>query len=133
MAIQFKHISGMLALLAACTVSPAAMAQDMQSHDLRTIPEALSDLMSTYSGDFFINRTMGRQGGRMVGFGFPERELEWDANATTTAFQELMRLQNTTDPTLRVPDLANPYTSSLLTMPSSQVPLVGTEFIFERF
>jgi hypothetical protein len=44
-----------------------------------------------------------------------------------------MLLQNTADPTLRVPDLANPYNSSLLTMPSSQVPLVGTEFIFERF
>jgi hypothetical protein len=76
---------------------------------------------------------MGRQGGRIVGFGFPDRELEWDANATATAFQELMLLQNTADPTLRVPDLANPYNSSLLTMPSSQVPLVGTEFIFERF
>jgi hypothetical protein len=133
MAIQFKHISGMLALLTACTVAPAAMAQETPPHELQTIPEALNDLMSTYSGDFFINRTMGRQGGRIVGFGFPDRELEWDANATATAFQELMLLQNTADPTLRVPDLANPYNSSLLTMPSSQVPLVGTEFIFERF
>lgn len=133
MAIQFKHISGMLALLAACTVAPAAMAQEMQPHELRTIPEAFDDLMSTYSGDFFGNRTISRQAGRIAGFGFPERELEWDASATATAFQDLMRLQNTTDPTLRVPDLANPYTSSLLTMPSSQMPLVGTEFIFERF
>lgn len=133
MAIQFKHISGMIALLATCTVAPAAMAQDTQPHELRTIPEAFSDLMSTYSGDFFGNRTIGRQAGRIVGFGFPERELEWDANATSAAFRDLMRLQTTADPTLRVPDLANPYTSSLLTMPSTQVPLVGTEFIFERF
>ncbi|MEY3299637.1 MAG: hypothetical protein RLZZ597_2897 [Cyanobacteriota bacterium] len=133
MAIQLKHISGMLGLLAACTVAPAAMAQEAQPHDLRTLPEAFDDLMSTYSGDFFSNRTISRQAARMGGFGFPERELEWDANATATAFQDLMRLQNTADPTLRVPDLANPYTSSLLTAPSSQMPLVGTEFVFERF
>ena len=134
MAIRLTHLSGMVGLLAASlTIAPAAIAQEVSTHELPTIPEAFSDLMSTYSGDFFSNRTISRQGARIVGFGFPERELEWDANATAAAFRDLMRLQNTADPTLRVPDLANPYTSSLLTTPSSQVPLVGTEFIFERF
>lgn len=133
MAIQFKYISGLFGIVAAVAVAPVTLAQEMPTPEQSTIPAAFDDLMSTYSGDFFSNRTISRQGARMVGFGFPERELEWDANATTTAFRDLMRLQNTADPTLRVPDLANPYTSSLLTMPSSQVPLVGTEFIFERF
>jgi hypothetical protein len=134
MAIRLAHISGLLGLFAATlTLAPAAIAQEGPTTDLPTIPDAFNDLMSTYSGDFFSNRTISRQGARIVGFGFPERELEWDANATGTAFQELMRLQNTVDPTLRVPDLANPYTSSLLTTPSSQMPLTGTEFIFERF
>lgn len=133
MAIRLAQVSGMVGLLAATLAfAPAAPAQEMQT-PLPTIPEALGATMSNYSGNFFRNRTIGRQAARIVGFGFPEREMEWDASATSSAFRELMLLQTTMDPTLRVPDLANPYTSSLLTMPSSQVPLVGTEFIFERF
>jgi hypothetical protein len=134
MAIRLKHISGALVIAAAIVgMAPASWAQETSSTPPQTIPSAFDDLMSTYSGTYFDNRTISRQWQRIVGFGFPERELDWDANATTTAFQDLMRLQNTIDPTLRVPDLASPYTSSLLTMPSSQSPSVGTEFIFERF
>ncbi|QQE66449.1 hypothetical protein GFS31_31470 [Leptolyngbya sp. BL0902] len=133
MAIRLAQVSSMVGLMAATLAfAPAALAQEAQPQ-LPTIPDAFDDLMSTYSGDFFSNRTISRQGARIVGFGFPEKELEWDAHATSAVFRELMRLQNTADPTLRVPDLANPYSSSLLTMPSTQVPLVGTEFIFERF
>ena len=133
MAIRRVQTTGMASLVAATlTFAPAALAHEVEAQ-LPTIPDAFEDLMSNYSGDFFSNRTIGRQAARMAGFGFPEKELEWDANATHTAFRELLLLQNTADPTLRVPDLANPYTSSLLTMPSTQSPLVGTEFIFERF
>ena len=133
MAIRRVQISGMAGLVAATLAfAPAVSAQEMETQ-LPTIPDALEDLMSNYSGDFFSNRTIGRQGARIAGFGFPEKELEWDASATSEVFHELMLLQNTVDPTLRVPDLATPYTSSLLTMPSTQSPLVGTEFIFERF
>lgn len=131
MGIRLQHISGLtLAMVAAVAMTaPSARAQEAN----RTIPEAMDDLMSTYSGDYFSNRTISRQAGRLVGFGFPERELDWDVNATTTAFNDLMRLQNTVDPTIRVPDLATPFSTTLLTMPSSQSPYVGTEFIFESF
>lgn len=133
MAIRLAQVSGTVGLVAAMLAfAPSALSQEAQPQ-LPTIPDAFDDLMSTYSGDFFSNRTIHRQGSRIVGFSFPEKELEWDANATSTVFRELMLLQNTADPTLRVPDLATPYTSSLLTVPSTQVPLVGTEFIFERF
>lgn len=130
MAIRLKHISGTLGILALLAVAaPASLAQETPE----TIPDAFTRLMTTYSGDFLSNRTPQRQSARIFGFGFPERELEWDTHATSAAFRDLMRLQNTADPTLRVPDLVNPYNTTLLTMPSSQVPTIGTEFIFESF
>lgn len=130
MAIRLKHISGTLGILAMMALAtPAALAQETPE----TIPDAFDRLMSTYSDNFFGNRTPQRQTARMFGFGFPERELDWDAHATAAATRDLWLLQGTVDPTLRVPDLVSPYSSSLLTMPSSQVPTVGTEFIFESF
>ncbi|MBE9155520.1 hypothetical protein IQ265_01510 [Nodosilinea sp. LEGE 06152] len=131
MGIQLNHISGLtLALLAAAVIAPAGHAQDTAS---QTIPDALNDLGTTYSGDYFRNRGIVRQGKRIIGLDFPERALEWDANATSAAVRDILLLQTTSDPTIRVPDLANPYSSSLLTSPSSSVPYVGSEFIFETF
>ncbi|HSM82992.1 MAG TPA: hypothetical protein VLS96_14975 [Nodosilinea sp.] len=129
MGIQLNHISGLtLALLTAAAVAaPVGRTQEAPP----TIPVAMDELLSTYSGDYFQNRGMARQARRIVGFGFPERELDWDADATSAAVRDIWLLQGTADPTLRVPDLATPFTTSLLTMPSSQVPSVGSEFIFE--
>lgn len=131
MGIQLNHISGLtLALVAVAAIAaPIGRAQEAP----QSIPDAFDDLMTTYSGDYFRNRGVGRSALRMVGFSFPERELQWDANATSAAVRDLWQLQHSADPTVRVPDLANPYTTSLLTMPSSQVPSVGSEFIFESF
>ncbi|PSN11939.1 hypothetical protein C7293_22340 [filamentous cyanobacterium CCT1] len=130
MGIQLNHISGLtLALLTTAVVAPAAIAQDTVSE---TIPEALDSLTTTYSGDYFRNRGIVRQGKRIIGLDFPERAIEWDANATSAAVRDILLLQNTSDPTIRVPDLANPYSSSLLTSPSSSNPYVGSEFIFEQ-
>ncbi|NJL47006.1 MAG: hypothetical protein HC929_05240 [Leptolyngbyaceae cyanobacterium SM2_5_2] len=133
MAIRLKHISGTLMVMTmAAVAAPAGWAQEAtRGTTNQTIPDAFTELLSTYSGDYFQNRTISRQGSRIVGFGFPERELDWDTHATSAAFRDLMRLQTTVDPTLRVPDLNTPYSSSLLTMPSSQSPATGSEFIFE--
>ncbi len=131
MGIQLNHISGLtLALVAAAAIAaPVGRAQEAP----QTVPDAFDDLMTTYSGDYFRNRGIKRSALRIVGFSFPERELEWDSNATTAAVRDLWRLQHSADPTLRVPDLASPYTTSLLTMPSSRIPSIGSEFIFESF
>ncbi|WP_017298443.1 hypothetical protein [Nodosilinea nodulosa] len=130
MGIQLNHISGLtLALLAmAAVAAPAGHAQDTTP---QTIPAAMDDLVTNYSGDFFRNRGIVRQGKRILGLDFPERSLEWDSNATAAAVRDIMALQNTSDPTIRVPDLATPYSSSLLTMPTSSAPYVGSEFVFE--
>jgi hypothetical protein len=132
MGIQLNHISGVtLALLAAAAViAPVGHTQETSP---QTVPEALDELMTTYSGDYFRNRGIGRQAKRIVGFSFPERELDWDANATAAAVRDLWMLQSAADPTLRVPDMASPFNTSLLTMPSASRPTVGSEFIFESF
>ncbi|MFZ4676089.1 MAG: hypothetical protein ACOYM4_10410 [Nodosilinea sp.] len=131
MGIQLNHVSGLtLALLTAAAVgAPMGQAQETAP---QTIPDALNELTSTYSGTYFENRTLGRQF-RNWGFGFPERELDWDADATSVAVSDILLLQGTVDPTIRVPDLATPFTTTLLTKPSSQSPYVGSEFIFEPF
>lgn len=131
MGIQLNHISGLtLALLATAVIAPAAIAQDTEPV---TIPDAFEDLGATYSGDYFRNRGIIRQGKRIIGLDFPERALEWDANAISAAAEDILLLQVATDPILRVPDLANPYSTSLLTMPGINAPYVGSEFIFEAF
>ncbi len=132
MGIQLNHISGLtLALLAAAAViAPVGHSQETSP---QTVPDALDELTTTYSGDYFRNRGITRQAKRIVGLSFPERELEWDSNATAEAVRDLLLLQAAADPTLRVPDLATPFTTSLLTMPSSSRPSVGSEFIFESF
>lgn len=142
MGIQLKHVT--VATLTVATAifsatSPAFSQQTDSTTEAKTIPAGFEDLFFGYSGTFFDNRTTGGQFSNLFGPGgfdgarFPEHEIEWDANAIHQAYVAHLALQNTFDPTIRVPDLPNPYTSSLLVAPSSQSfgPVVGSEFIFE--
>ncbi len=135
MGMNLTHLAGAtLSLMAiAAVTSTAAQAQDVSTAAPQTIPDAMEELLSGSSGDFFRNRSLGRQAANMFGLGFRDREILRDGDTVAQEFDALMRLQNTQDPTIRVPDLANPYTASLLTLPSSQAPTLGTEFIFEPF
>ncbi|MDX5437356.1 MAG: hypothetical protein LPK03_09195 [Pontibacter sp.] len=128
---RLSAISGLtLSLLTAMVAGgSAALAQDFT--EPQTIPDALDEQFFNSSGTYFENRTISRQAAHIFGFGFAEREIDWDANTIAEMVDNLFLLQNTTDPTIRVPDLANPYTTTLLTMPSATSPTVGTEFIFE--
>lgn len=135
MGIKLTHLAGIsVSLLATAAItSPSAKAQTAEVNVPETIPDAAERLLSESSGEFFENRTFGRQAANMFGLGFRDRELLRDGETVGREFNALMRLQNTSDPTIRVPDLANPYTASLLTLPSSEAPTLGTEFIFEPF
>jgi hypothetical protein len=136
MGIKLTYLAGVtLSFITAAAVSaPATRAQHVDTNDTpQTIPEAIDDLLTQSSGTYFENRTLGRQAASIFGFGFREREIDWDAATVSQEFNALMRFQNTSDPTIRVPDLATPFTTSLLTMPSGQAPTLGTEFIFEPF
>ncbi len=135
MGIKLTHLAGVsLSLMAVATAMPTvAKAQYVEAEAPQTIPEAMEAAISQSSGTFFENRSFSRQAANIFGFGFRDRELMWDGATLAREFEAQMRLQNTVDPTIRVPDLANPYSASLLTLPSSQEPTLGTEFIFEPF
>lgn len=67
---------------------------------------------------------------------YPEIGVERDAALTNRVYTQLMQDQVANDPTLRVPDLPNPFNTSLLTAPgslsSTGSQVVGTEFVYER-
>ncbi|ASC70231.1 uncharacterized protein XM38_011670 [Halomicronema hongdechloris C2206] len=134
-------VSAMTVLATSGAIASEAMAQasDVNSLETRSIPEAMNDLFYHHSGTYFENRTAWRQLSYMVGPGgwdsarFPEREIAWDADAIHRAHTALMAIQNTSDPTIRVPDLPSPFTTSVQLMPSNQAGtrVMGTEFVFE--
>ncbi|HEY9764073.1 MAG TPA: hypothetical protein V6D07_16190 [Trichocoleus sp.] len=142
MGIQLKHVTVATLTMATAILSatsPAFSQQANSTTEVKTIPAGFEDLFYGYSGTYFDNRTIGEQISNLFGSGgldsarFPEREIEWDANAIHQAYVAHLALQNTLDPTLRVPDLPNPFTTSLLLSPTAQPagPVVGSEFIFE--
>lgn len=140
MAMQPIRYLGAATVTASVIMATAVSAQEAPTTEASTIPEATEELFFSNSGTFFENRTLSRQANFIFGFGgldsaaFPERELEWDADALHRAYVFLMNEQNTSDRTIRVPDLWNPYNTSVQLLPSAQPNsrVSGSEFVFER-
>ena len=112
--------------LTTCFV-PAASAQ-------QTVLESVEDIVERRSGNYYKNRSSFSQIGFITGLGgFPEQRLNRDANALSEAYNELMFLQTQNTPTVRVPDLPNPYTTSVQLLPTSQFNsrVIGSELNFE--
>ena len=104
-----------------------------------TVLETLDDVFTRPGTDYPSDRTLFRQTSQLFGFGvpgragFPELELERESAGILEAYNELMFLQTRNTPAIRVPDLTNPYNTSLQMLPGSQVGgrVVGTELNFE--
>lgn len=108
-------------------LAPAASAQ-------QRVPDALESIIDRRSGNYFRNRSTFSQIRFITGMGgFPENRLDGDAAALGEAYQELMMLQTQNTATVRVPDLPNPYTSSVQLLPTSQFNsrVIGSELNFE--
>lgn len=119
--------AGALGLSAA--LSPAAQAQEPQA-----VLNALERIVENRSGDYYRNRSLGGQVSFITGLGgFPENRISSDAASISGAYSELLILQTQNTPTLRVPDLPNPYTTSVQLLPASQFDsrVVGSELNFE--
>ncbi len=122
----------------AAVVSAVAMASTVQANEPPTtrsayIPEAMNEIFFSNGGSFNQNRSLGGQLSTMFGVGsFPEEAVMEDAYALFDAYNYLMEEQTQSDPTIRVPDLMNPYTTSLQFLPSTSTGAIsGSEFIFE--
>ena len=109
--------------------APTAYAQDAES-----VLDAVEDITERRSGDYFDNRSFVGQKSFISGLGgFSEQRHIRDAAAFSGAVEELWMLQTQNTATVRVPDLPNPYTTSVQLLPTSQFNsrVVGSELNFE--
>ena len=133
MAIGFRGMtaSGLLGMAGAIAIiaslTPAASAQE-------TVLETIEDLSNRRSGDYFDHLSAFSKVRFITGLGgFPDQRLNRDARALHEAYEELLVLQTQNTATIRVPDLPNPYTTSVQLLPTSQINsrVVGSELNFE--
>jgi hypothetical protein len=122
-----------IAMIASMTVASASSADEPPTSESADIPTAMNEIFFGHIGPFSNTRTLGGQLNILFGFGgFPERRIQKDADAVTNATTYLLEQQATAGPTLRVPDLLNPYETSVQYLPAAPSGAIsGSEFIFE--
>ncbi len=125
-----------VAIAAISTVAARANAQNATFTE-PTVLETMDDIVTRHSGNYDKDRNNFRQIAHYFGIGlpssYPELELDRNGRGVLEAYNELMFLQTRNTPVLRVPDLANPYSTSLQMLPGAQSRgrVVGTELNFE--
>ncbi|MBE9129442.1 MULTISPECIES: hypothetical protein [unclassified Coleofasciculus] len=141
-------LSALVVAAASTGIADSTMAQTRSSGSepirLETIPESFNRAFFNDSGDFYRNRSIGRQIDYIIGPGglggaaFPELEIERDAKLINILYEDALNQQFASDPVIRTPDLANPFDTSIRLLPVSarfrpQVSprIEGSEFFFE--
>jgi hypothetical protein len=132
-----NRIVGSLLLVAATLAAPAAQAQtkeqpvtqafeqafftnSVEVQNSRTIVRGIRELFGTGAGGVFFKRG-----------NYPELNIERDSKLVHQLYLTQMQQQTLSDPTLRVPDLVNPFNSSMMLLPSSRLG-TGAELNYER-
>ncbi len=136
-----RLVSALVMAAASSLGASSAIAQteteyiDFEPVRLETIPEAFNRTFFDQSGTLYYNRSIWRQANYILGVtGFPDVELENDADSLNKLYNEVLEQQVSSDPIIRTPDLPNPFNSSIR---STSQPrrgfnrLEGAEFIFE--
>lgn len=129
-----RALSGTAAVAASFAIASGVAAQDAPGTASGDIPTALNEILNANTGPYPENRSIFSYVNLMIGSGgFPERRIMRDSTAVSEATYFLMEQQATSTPTIRVPDLFNPYNTSVQFLPAGQpnVFLSGSEFIFE--
>jgi len=122
-----------VAAVSAVAIASVANADEPPTTRSAYIPEAMNEIYFSNGGSFNQNRSLGGQLGTLFGLGgFPEQDVMADGYAVFDTYNYLMELQTQSDPTLRVPDLMNPYNTSVQFLPTmTEGAVSGSEFIFE--
>jgi hypothetical protein len=81
------------------------------------ITDAIADAMFKQSGDTYRNTGIDRQATLLFGLSYPDLEAVSDARSVDNIYRDLIRQRG--DTPLRTADLPNPFSSSLLSNPSS--------------
>lgn len=113
-----------LCSIAVVVSAPAAMAQTTgqttgQTATLRpTIPDQFEDAFFSNGDTIFGNQSLGGTLSLIFGIpGFPENQISRDGRNVNALYREVLEQQVASDPTIRTPDLPNPFSGSLLTTP----------------
>lgn len=91
-----------------------------------SIPDAINRAFFSDSGDIYRNASIRRQAQFLFGIGtparsaFPENEIRRDAERIEGIYRNLLEQQVSSDPTIRTPDLTNPFNTSLNLLGTNQ-------------
>lgn len=138
MRINLVRITGVLIVIAAATCFQGA-AEAQQTSSTQPTDETLADTFERtfFKNDpnFFRNRSIGRQLNWMFGVnGFAENEINQDATELHDLLRTSLKQQNSSDRVIRTRDIPNPFNSSILSSPKSEVnqDTQSNDLIFEK-
>ena len=132
MAIGIRGMAG--GALVGAMVVLGAIAPTASAQEADTVLDAVENISERRSGNYYRHRTRASQINFITGLGgFADQRVNRDAAALSQAYEELLLLQTQSTATVRVPDLPNPYTTSVQLLPASQFNsrVVGSELNFE--
>jgi hypothetical protein len=134
MGVRLKSVLSLMALVAASTVSTAVTAQERPAtfKPREAIPDVVNRAFNGSSEGF---QDIKRPIETLIGIPkFPENGIAGDGDHVDRIYRDLLNQQVANDPIIRTVDLPNPYSTSVLTLPSASVSnrLVGSELVFER-
>ena len=110
--MKFKTLGFLaLAIAAAGCFTSSAHAESPR------ITDAITDAMFKQSGNTYRNTGIDRQATLLFGLSYPDLEAVSDARSVDNIYRDLIRQRS--DTPLRTADLPNPFSSSLLSNPSS--------------
>lgn len=126
---------GLLTIATVMVPGHQAMAQTATLEP--TIPQEFESALYSNGGNFFGNQSLGGTLSLMFGIpGFPENQLTRDGRNVNRLYREVLEQQVASDPTIRTPDLPNPFSGSLLTTPliaaEEAVPPAPPPVIFQQ-
>lgn len=98
----------------------AILAEPDGDRTYETIPEAFNEGFFEHDRNFFRNRGIGRQFIGIFGSG-TENEIWRDGRNIHELYEELFEEQVSTTSRIRTPDLVNPYETSLILTPISEI------------
>lgn len=125
MGLRFKSVVGALVLLGAS----AAVGTEVAIAQRRPLglAEQFERAFFGRSGPAYDNRSILDQIRLYVlPFTYPENRITGEAERIHELYERVIEVQSSSDPIIRTPDLSNPFSESLLTLPSyppSESPL----------
>jgi hypothetical protein len=152
--MYFKNLCGvMVFVVAAMGMIPKAIADETSTKSKEQSPalpvvlgspvDVMIDELYHFGPDSFNAPTLKEQWRVIFGTGennligegqYPENSVRRDLQLFNPIWLDALEQQTMSDPFIRVPDLVNPYNSSLMTLPSPEASsrVVGSELVYER-